>query len=127
MGERIIDQELLELCEFAKLLQTICERILYVDGDFGLKLTFTYTVAGRDEGFGDRPRFTDTATVTVLINRGPVAVDDAVTFHEGGSSVTIDPLANDSDPNGDPLTTARSRSSRSPARRPGASTTSGTG
>jgi hypothetical protein len=59
--------------------------------------TFTYTVS---DGQG-----TDTATVTVTVqssNLPPVAQDDAaVTARD--TAVTFDLLANDSDPNGDPL------------------------
>jgi hypothetical protein len=44
------------------------------------------------------------ATVTVNIqNRSPVANDDQVTA-TAGKPVTINPLTNDSDPDGDPLT-----------------------
>ncbi len=64
--------------------------------------TFEYTVTDPDG-------LTDTATVTVTIeedddpvNKSPVAVDDAVTTPED-STITLDPLANDSDPDGDPL------------------------
>ncbi len=67
----------------------------------------------------------DKATVTVTVtpaasNQDPVAVDDSATTNEG-ASVTIDVLANDSDPDGDPLTVA---SVSSPAA--GTATTDGT-
>ena len=59
-------------------------------------MTFDYTV-------GDGHQGTDTATVTITVdNASPVAVDDeAVT--DTNTQVTIDVLANDSDPNGDPI------------------------
>ena len=60
--------------------------------------TFTYTVTDPDG-------LTDTATVTVTVgeeNDAPVAMDDTVTVDED-STTTLDPLANDSDPDGDPL------------------------
>ena len=60
--------------------------------------TFTYTVTDGNGG-------TDTATVSVTVtglNDAPDAVDDiTVTFQP--QAVTLDVLANDSDPNGDPL------------------------
>ena len=64
--------------------------------------SFTYTV--RD--FQDE---TATATVTVTVNpdpngnNAPIAVDDQATTRKN-QQVTIDVLANDSDPDGDPLT-----------------------
>ena len=61
--------------------------------------TITYTVT-------DPSGLTDTATVSVsvgAVNDPPVAVDDVATVAEDGS-VTIPVLANDSDPDGDPLT-----------------------
>ncbi len=61
--------------------------------------TFTYTVS---DGHGG----TDTATVTVTVthvNHPPVANDDAATTDED-VPVTIDVVANDSDPDGDALT-----------------------
>ena len=63
---------------------------------FAGPVTFDYTVDDGHEG-------TDTATVTVTVdNASPVAVDDeAVT--DTNTQVTIDVLANDSDPNGDPI------------------------
>ena len=62
--------------------------------------TFTYTVT---DGNGN----TDTATVTVTINGvndAPDAVDDSAEIPVGGSSVIVPVLANDSDPESDPLT-----------------------
>ncbi|MCV0393253.1 MAG: tandem-95 repeat protein [Nitrosopumilus sp.] len=59
--------------------------------------TFTYTIS---DGI-----LSDTATVAITIvpaNSPPIAVDDSVTTPED-TSVTIDVLANDIDPDGDPL------------------------
>jgi uncharacterized repeat protein (TIGR01451 family) len=62
--------------------------------------TFTYTIS---DGRGG----TDTATVTVTVspapNGAPVAVDDTATT-TAGVAKTISVLANDTDPDGDPLT-----------------------
>jgi hypothetical protein len=61
--------------------------------------TFTYTVS---DGQGGKA----TATVTVVVsqpNRPPVAVSDDATTRRN-TQITIDVLANDSDPDGDPLT-----------------------
>ena len=59
--------------------------------------TFSYTIYDGNGG-------TDTATVTVGVNNAaPVAVDDAATTPTD-TLVNVDVLANDSDPNGDPLT-----------------------
>jgi CshA-type fibril repeat protein len=61
--------------------------------------TFTYTVSDVQGG-------TSTAAVTVTVgavNDTPVAVNDPATTSEG-SPVTVDVRANDSDPDGDPLT-----------------------
>ncbi|MFK7940176.1 MAG: Ig-like domain-containing protein [Roseovarius sp.] len=61
--------------------------------------TFTYTVT---DGNGN----SDTATVTVTINGvndAPDAVDDAASVAVGGTSVDIPALANDTDPESDPL------------------------
>ncbi|WP_456402850.1 Ig-like domain-containing protein, partial [Hydrogenimonas sp.] len=57
--------------------------------------TFSYTV-------GDGNGGSDSAEVTVLVNRPPVAVDDSATTWEQ-TAATIDVLANDSDPDGDVL------------------------
>ena len=60
--------------------------------------TFTYTVADGRDG-----RSTGTVTVTVeRPNRPPTAVDDDA-FTVRNTPVTLNPLANDSDPDGDPL------------------------
>src|SRR4029077_8160335 len=63
--------------------------------------TFTYTM---EDGSGA----TSTATVTVTVvgaNDGPTAVADKATVQEDGPAVTIDVLANDTDPdNGDSKT-----------------------
>ena len=59
--------------------------------------TFTYTISDGNGG-------TATATVTVTVqNRLPIAVNDSVST-AGNTAVTVSVLANDSDPNGDPLT-----------------------
>jgi len=60
---------------------------------------FTYTI---EDGRGGSATATVRVTVTALPNQPPVAVDDAAatTF---GAPVTIPVLANDSDPDGDPL------------------------
>ncbi|HVJ63500.1 MAG TPA: Ig-like domain-containing protein [Tahibacter sp.] len=64
--------------------------------------TFTYTMA---DGLGG----TDTATVTITIgdggNRPPVAQDDSAST-QAATPVSINVLANDSDPDGDTLTVA---------------------
>ncbi|WP_425411106.1 Ig-like domain-containing protein [Hyphococcus sp.] len=60
---------------------------------------FTYTACDSDGNC-------DTATVTVTVSaEAPQAVDDVASVLSGTPS-TIDPLANDNDPNGDPLTVA---------------------
>ncbi|SMX28073.1 Bifunctional hemolysin/adenylate cyclase precursor [Pelagimonas phthalicica] len=65
--------------------------------------TFDYTVTDPDGA-------TDTATVTVTVtpdgdeNDPPVAVDDTAVTEEGTPVTIDDPAANDSDPDGDPLT-----------------------
>ena len=52
----------------------------------------------------------DTATVALgereFLNRAPAAVDDTATVARNGDGVFIDVLANDEDPDGDPLTVA---------------------
>ncbi|HEY3176926.1 MAG TPA: Ig-like domain-containing protein [Candidatus Polarisedimenticolia bacterium] len=66
------------------------------DAGFSGTDVFSYTVS---DGYGG----TDQATVTVLVNGPPVAVDDS-----GGTAedqvATIDVITNDTDPDGDPLT-----------------------
>ncbi|MGH1416633.1 MAG: Ig-like domain-containing protein, partial [Pelagimonas sp.] len=65
--------------------------------------TFEYTVS-------DPSGATSTATVTVTVtpdddgNTPPAAVDDTATTPEGTPVVIDDPAANDTDPDGDPLT-----------------------
>ncbi len=69
------------------------------NADFNGTDTFTYTI---DDGNGG----TDTATVTVTVgavNDAPIATDDTVGTNED-TSVTVDVLPNDSDPDGDSLT-----------------------
>lgn len=61
--------------------------------------TFTYTIKDVD---GDTA--TATATIKIVgVNDGPVAVADSATTNED-TTVTIDVLANDTDPDGDSLT-----------------------
>jgi outer membrane protein OmpA-like peptidoglycan-associated protein len=80
----------------------------------GNKINYTPTVAGCSVGtdtftyaISDGKGGTSTATVNVALqppaaNEAPIAVDD--TFTVGcGASATLDVLANDRDPNGDPL------------------------
>ena len=57
--------------------------------------SFTYTVSDSFD--------TTTATVTITVNGAPVAVDDTATTDQE-TAVLIPVLANDSDPEGDPLT-----------------------
>jgi uncharacterized repeat protein (TIGR01451 family) len=67
--------------------------------DFNGSDTFTYTI---EDANGDA----STATVTITIgavNDGPTAVDDSGSTAEN-SSVTVNLVSNDSDPDGDPLT-----------------------
>jgi hypothetical protein len=67
--------------------------------DFDGSDTFTYTVSDGNGG-------SDTATVTVIVspvNDDPLAVDDSATTDED-TSVIINVLVNDSDPDGDTLT-----------------------
>lgn len=61
--------------------------------------TFTYTVA---DGFGGTDTATVTVTVTAAPNAPPQPADD-VASTPAGSPVSVAPLANDSDPDGDPL------------------------
>ena len=61
---------------------------------------FTYTI---NDGRGGTATATVTVTITAPINRPPIAVDD-VAVTTVSTPVTIDVLANDSDPDGDPLT-----------------------
>ena len=78
----------------------VAGRILYTpDGNSGADDQFTYTV---DDGQGGQA----TATVSITAQNGaPVAnPDSAIAAGIAGSAVTVDVLANDTDPNQDPLT-----------------------
>jgi hypothetical protein len=61
--------------------------------------TFTYTIS---DGRGGTATATVRVAVTVAVNQPPVAVDDT-TATPFGQPVTIAVIANDSDPDGDPL------------------------
>ncbi|MBX3700927.1 MAG: tandem-95 repeat protein [Dokdonella sp.] len=61
---------------------------------------FSYTIS---DGHGGSATAFVTVTVTAFVNTPPVAVDDAANA-TNGASVTIYVLANDYDPDGDPLT-----------------------
>lgn len=75
-------------------------QIIYTPDDptFSGTDTFTYSISD-GQGGSD----TATVTVTVGVNAPPIAGDDAVTAAANGTA-TIDVLANDTDPEGDPLT-----------------------
>ncbi|HET7843836.1 MAG TPA: Ig-like domain-containing protein [Xanthomonadales bacterium] len=62
--------------------------------------TFSYTVS---DGRGGTATATVTVTVTAPLNNPPVAVDDFVEINANTYAIVL-PLANDSDPDGDPLT-----------------------
>ena len=62
---------------------------------------FTYTI---DDGHGGQATATVYVTVTRTLNRDPIAVNDYVTVDENSGPTAINVLANDSDPDGDPLT-----------------------
>lgn len=69
------------------------------DPDYNGPATITYTIEDTDGN-------TDSADVAITVNPlndPPVAIDDSATTDEN-TAVTIDVLANDSDPDGDPLT-----------------------
>jgi hypothetical protein len=68
------------------------------DAGFAGADVFTYTIS---DGHGG----TDTARVTVRVNKPPVANDDSVTANEDHAA-TFDVLANDNDADGDALTVA---------------------
>ena len=80
-------------------VQIVDNKIVYTPiKDFVGQDTFTYTITDDNGG-------TDTATVTVVVNNVndvPDAVDDAVSTNEE-TAITIDVLANDTDPDGDAL------------------------
>jgi len=86
-------------------VNVVGNQIVYTpDAGFVGTETFTYTIS---DG-----ALTDTATVTVQVtdpngggNQPPVAVDDTITTDED-TLINIDPLANDSDPDNDPLSYA---------------------
>lgn len=64
--------------------------------------TFTYTIS---DGRGGTAGATVSVNVTAVTNQPPVAVDDTATT-PFGQPITIAVLANDSDPDGDPLVVA---------------------
>lgn len=68
------------------------------DAGFAGADVFTYTI---NDGHGG----TDTARVTVRVNKPPVANDDSVSANEDNAA-TFDVLANDNDADGDALTVA---------------------
>lgn len=81
----------------------------------GTSLTYTPNTSylGADSlnyTISDGQGHTSTATISITVdNHPPVAVNDSVSVKENagsdaGSSVTYDPRANDSDPDGDPIT-----------------------
>jgi hypothetical protein len=59
--------------------------------------SFTYTIS---DAYGD----TSTATVTITVNAPPQAFNDAYTVQENHANNVLNVLANDFDPDGDPLT-----------------------
>ena len=61
---------------------------------------FTYTIG---DGRGGSASATVTIAVTPIPNRPPVAVDDVATTMAGAPAISIAVLANDYDPDGDPL------------------------
>jgi uncharacterized repeat protein (TIGR01451 family) len=74
--------------------------VTYQPGAFyGGSDSFTYTISDGNGG-------TDTATVSLTVGNGvPVAADDSATATGAGAApMTLDVLANDTDPNGDALT-----------------------
>ncbi len=83
------------------IVTLVRDQVRYTPPDgFSGQVTFDYTVSDGNGG-------TDTATVTVTVRNGvPVAQDDQATTPYA-TPVVIDVLANDSDPNGDPLSIAK--------------------
>ena len=68
--------------------------------DFNGQTSFTYQVSDGQESSG-------IATITIdvtPVNDAPIAVDDALSVSSTQSVITVDALANDSDPDGDALT-----------------------
>jgi hypothetical protein len=59
--------------------------------------SFTYTISDGQGG-------TASASVSITVNAPPVAVNDSYTVQENSSNNSLAVLANDSDPDGDPLT-----------------------
>src|SRR5205807_2335148 len=58
---------------------------------------FTYTIADGKGGSAS-------ATVSITVNAPPTAANDSYTVQRSSSNNSLSVLANDSDPNGDPLT-----------------------
>ncbi len=98
------DGDDLTICEFTQgsngMVELVDGELVYTPADdFEGTDTFTYTVC---DGNGGQ----DTTTVTVTVTEPdlpPVAVDDSATT-EGGTSVTISVLDNDSEPEGESFT-----------------------
>ncbi len=67
------------------------------DGSDGTEDSFTYQ-AKDSNGALSNP-----ATVTIVINESPLAIDDSFTMPSSGWIITGNLLSNDSDPEGDPL------------------------
>ena len=70
-------------------------RIVSVRYDDGKQIVYTYDPAGNR---------TQEVVSATTVNRAPLAVTDALTLTEDQTSLTFNPRANDSDPDGNPLT-----------------------
>lgn len=98
------DEGALEIVEFSQgshgLVELGADNTLIYTPEEGFtgNDSFTYTVQGDNNS-----RDTTTVTVAVLANQDPVANSDTITTDED-TAVVIAPLANDTDPEDDPLT-----------------------